>query len=59
MDKDERAAIAELCNMDDSDPEAKHGEADQVLLTFLEKKGYVHIVSAYRETRDRIGFLYA
>ena len=58
MDQIEHKAVSDLYNLPD-ESEGSHGRADEILLEFLDAKGFRHIAGAYRDTRERIGFWYA
>ena len=52
-------AIKELDDLDGTDRELLHGDADEILSTFIATNGYPEVAKAYRDARSRVGFWYA
>ena len=56
QDKAEDEAVNALARIDDGDPERAHGQADDVLLTFLKESGFEEVATAYNDLVDRCGW---
>jgi len=52
-------AVKMLNELTEADPEKEHGEAEKIILGYLDDIGSGDVSNAYREAIDRCGFLYA
>lgn len=60
MEMSEKEAVERMDAIEAGDTEIAHGEADDVLLEFLQANGYVKLVAAWRRCDQRAGgFWYA
>ncbi|MFY3456965.1 hypothetical protein ACOTJD_09910 [Achromobacter xylosoxidans] len=55
----EQQAIDRLNALTSDDPEAAHGEAEDILCEFLADGGYAAVVEAFLAAAARVGFWYA
>lgn len=64
MNVKQRQALQNACSElnamnEDSDTEAVHSEAENILCKLLEEIGYGEASKAFRSARERVGFWYA
>lgn len=55
----EEDAVCKMYKLSEGDPEAAHGEADDILIEFLKANGHEMLADAFEDQCNRIGFWYA
>jgi len=55
----ESEAVEKLNALTGKDPEREHGEAEEIVLALLRRKGFGAVAKAFDDAGDRVGFWYA